>query len=208
MRNKKFIIFSLVLLVGIFSIGYVIANYFFYSKDRIINSKNNSNDNVSVSSEKDVLLSQIIEENVEVVFKVQCGDSSTFRIERSSSASKLEVSQKSLKELYEKFRVYGYKIKDVDNDKIELCRKSNIYDPNKYIILLENCNLIICKSDNEGNIYNKKGEYIYKEELGDTGINITINSLQEGDIKKIITGDKDMQLDTLEDAFTRLADYI
>jgi hypothetical protein len=206
MRKKRFVIFSLVLLVGTFFLGYGIANYFFNSKS--INSKDDSKTNVSVSSKKDILLTQIIQDDVEIIFKVQCGESNVFRIERSSTAAKLEVNKKSLKNLYEEYKDLGYKIKNVEDDKIELCRKSIIYEPNKYIILLENSNLIICKSDNAGNIYNEKGDYIYKEELGDTGINITINSLQEGDIEKIVTGDKDMQLDTLEDAFTRLADYI
>jgi hypothetical protein len=208
MRKKRVVIFSLVLLVGAFFFGYGIANYFFNSKSKIINSKDDSKANVSVSSKKDILLTQIIQDDVEIIFKVQCGESNVFRIERSSTAAKLEVNKKSLKNLYEEYKDLGYKIKNVEDDKIELCRKSIIYEPNKYIILLENSNLIICKSDNAGNIYNEKGDYIYKEELGDTGINITINSLQEGDIEKIVTGDKDMQLDTLEDAFTRLADYI
>lgn len=208
MRKNKFAIFSIIILGVAFAFGYLGADIYFNPEDILIEDLNQESMDVSLSTDKEKVLNRKIDSVDEITFTVQCGNSDIFRVERKTSPEELDLTGILVKDLFEKYKEQGYKIRSVSNNRIELCRKSITYKPNKYIILLENNNVLICKSNEKGQIYDENGEYILKEELGDTGINITINSLQEGDIKLMITGDDAMQLDTLDDVFSRLADYI
>ncbi|GAA0177305.1 hypothetical protein SH2C18_05600 [Clostridium sediminicola] len=208
MRRNKFVIFSIILLVVAFIGGYFVADFYVRPKEKIIKENSEDSLNVSLNAAKEKILDKVIDSNDEILFTVKCGESENFRVEWKSSSDDLDLAGNTVKDLYEKYKGLGYKINSCSENQIQLTRKSKAYKPNKFVILLDNNNILICKSDKNGNIYDDKGEYIYKEDLGNTGINITINSLKEGDIKMILAGDDAMQLNSLEDAFSRLADYI
>lgn len=208
MRRNKFVVFSIILLVVAFITGYFAADLYVRPKEKVVKKNYEDTMDVSLNSAKEKILNRKIDSSDMILFTVKCGDSETFRVEWKVSSDDLDLIGVTVKDLYERYKNLGYKIKSISGNQIQLSRKFENYKPNKFIILLDNNNILICKSDNHGNIYDDNGEYIYKEDLGNTGINITINNLKEGDIKMILAGDKEMQLDTLEDAFSRLADYI
>ncbi|MEA4825476.1 MAG: hypothetical protein VB130_02400, partial [Clostridium sp.] len=71
-----------------------------------------------------------------------------------------------------------------------------------YVILAENNEIVIAKSDSNGSILDKDGNIINKE-----GTGTKINSLRVQDIINIIKGDKSMQFESIEQLNDGIKDF-
>ncbi|WP_242846127.1 hypothetical protein [Clostridium novyi] len=114
-------------------------------------------------------------------------------IERSRSAKDECVQGKTVDEIKNKYNKLGYKLRNIEGNRIELVRTSTKYKPDKYVILSQNNEIVIGKTNSNGSVFDDNGDIIDKE-----GTGANINMLKEQDISKIVKGDNCMQFDNIE----------
>lgn len=146
-----------------------------------------------IKKENEKSLKKIVKDNYEILFEVYVNKNNKTIIERSRSAKDECVQGKTIEEIINKYNKLGYKLRNVKDNKIELVRNSKKYKPNKYVILSENNELVIGKTNSNGSVFDDNGNIIDKE-----GTGANVNMLKEQDISKIVKGDNSMQFDSIE----------
>ncbi|MFU0823669.1 hypothetical protein [Clostridium sp.] len=204
-KKKLFSLGVVVLLVLTFSVGY----YYIVKTDK----KNSSNisknqyEGLAVDTngkeiyDKEALKKQVNKDD-EILFEISCNKDGKFIVERSKTAEEEGLVGKKGADLEEKYKKYGYKLKKISNGKVELIRESIKYKPNRYVLLSENNEIVIAKSDNNGSIFDENGNIINKE-----GTGTKIYSLREQDISNIINGDTSIQFDSIEKLNDGIKDF-
>ncbi|WP_461204560.1 hypothetical protein [Clostridium sp. DL1XJH146] len=196
---------------SIFVIGYIMGRY----DDNIF--KKVTQDNIyefqladELGETKPTILNlhnyEIAEDSI-IEFRIKCSKDK-WRVERIETLSSLGLDGSTISEINSMYGKLGYIIREVSSNKIVVERNLAKYYPNKYVITMENNDLVICKSGNNGEIFDINGEYINEEEYGNTGINVKVYEIRDDYIVKIITGDEEMQFDNLNEALLKLNELI
>lgn len=205
MEKKK--LFSLgvaILLVLTFSVGYYIVKT--NKKDSSNISKSQYQGLAIDTNAKKIYDEEALKKQVnkgdEILFEINCNKNGKFIVERSKTAEEEGLVGKKGVDLEEKYKKYGYKLKKIDNGKVEMIREPIKYKPNRYVLLCENNEIVIAKSDNNGSIFDENGNIIKRE-----GTGTKIYSLREQDIFNIINGDESIQFDSIEKLNDGIKDF-
>lgn len=203
MGNKKVISIGFILIVILFfTAGYFVGKNIDYKEKK--SAKNQTSDlTIDVSGYKidnKKALNKLVTEGSEIFFGIQYNDK--YIIERSKTAEEEKLVGKKGVDLESIYRDQGYILKDISEKKVEMVRKPLVYLPNRYVILAENNEIVIAKSDSNGSILDKDGNIINKE-----GTGTKINSLRVQDIINIIKGDKSMQFESIEQLNDGIKDF-
>lgn len=203
MGNKKVISIGFILTVILFfTAGYFVGKNIDYKEKE--SAKNQTSDlTIDVSGYKidnKKALNKLVTEGCEIFFGIQYNDK--YIIERSKTAEEEKLVGKKGVDLESIYRDQGYILKDISDKKVEMVRKPLVYLPNRYVILAENNEIVIAKSDSNGSILDKDGNIINKE-----GTGTKINSLRVQDIINIIKGDKSMQFESIEQLNDGIKDF-
>ncbi len=200
--------------VGVFSvflIGYLMGRYDDNIFENAIKEDNYNSQLVEDLGETKPTMVNL--NNYEIVgdsvieFRIKCADNK-WRIERIESLSCLGLDGATISEINAMYGNLGYVIREVNSNKIVVERNSAKYYPNKYVIAMENGDLIICKSGENGEIFDLNGEYINQDEYGNTGINIKVYEIEDDYIIKIITGSEEIQFNTIDEALAKVTEII
>lgn len=203
-KKKLFSLGFLILLILTFTVGYYIGKS---SEKRSINISENKYEGLTVDVngekiyDKEALKEQV-NNGAEILFEVECNKDGKFIVERSKTAEEEGVVGKKGIDLEEMYKKYGYKLKNIDDEKVEMIRQPVSYKSNMYVLLTQNNEIIIAKSDSNGSIFDKNGNIINKE-----GTGTNINSLREKDISNIIKGDISMQFESIEKLNDGIKDF-
>lgn len=190
MTNKKiFITISSVLIGVTLVLGYYIGKNALYNNKgrKIVTNVSQSN------SGNEENLKKVVKDNWEILFEVYVNKNNKIMIERSRSAKDECVQGKTVDEIKNKYNKLGYKLRNIDGNRIELVRTSTKYKPDKYVILSQNNEIVIGKTNSNGSVFDDNGDIIDKE-----GTGANVNMLKEQDISKIVKGDNCMQFDNID----------
>lgn len=205
MEKRKILSLGLAIFVVLtFSVGYYIWKK---NKNTSLSELEKSYDELAISANSGTMynkeaLNKVIEKGYEILFEVKSGDNGKFIVERRKTADEEKAVGKKGIELQSKYKDEGYVLKDIENNKVELIRDPIKYEPNRYVLLSENNEIVIGKSDENGNIFDKDGNILNRE-----GTGTKITSLREKDIENIIKGDISMQFETIEKLNDGIKDF-
>lgn len=201
MENKKYFSTTLILCSLLFFLmGYLIGKEV-DSENRAVKEENFSIDVSGIKADNKEDLNKVIQKDSEILFEIQ-SNNNKFIIERTKTAEEDGVVGKTGRELEEKYKKYGYVLKTLTSNKIELVRKPLVYKPNRYILFTDNNEIVIVKSDHRGNIFDKDGNLFNKE-----GTGTKFTSLRDKDMDNIIKGQEAMQFETIEQLNDGIKDF-
>ncbi|KGM97049.1 hypothetical protein Z968_04910 [Clostridium novyi A str. 4552] len=196
MTNKKiFITISSVLIVATLVLGYYIGKN---AQDKRIGLYNNKGRKIVTNvaernKENEENLKKTVKDNSEILFEVYVNKNNKIMVERSRSAKDERIQGKTVADIKDKYNKLGYKLRNIEDDRIELVRTCTKYKPGRYVLLSENNEIVIGKTNSNGSVFDDNGNIIDKE-----GTGANINTLKEQDIAKIVKGDNCMQFDSIE----------
>lgn len=203
-RKKLFTIGFCVLLVLTFTLGYYIGKN---NEESLRELSEGSYGEFVVNAKGEEIynkeaLNKTINKDAEILFEIQCNKSNKIIVERSKSAEEEGAVGQKGADLQEKYKEYGYMLKDVNEKKVELIREPLKYKPNKYVLLSENNEIIIAKSNENGSVLSDDGEILSRE-----GTGTKISSLRQKDISNIMKGNISMQFDSIEKLNDGIKDF-
>ncbi|MCY6483612.1 hypothetical protein OW763_04500 [Clostridium aestuarii] len=205
MENKKKLSMAFIVLMAFtFIFGYYIGTY----KERKININNNDKtDKITIDVSGDGLsqrdnLNKVISSEAEILFEVECNNEDGYIIERKRKAQEENICGKNGIQIEQKYSNQRYKLKNITSSQVEVIRKPLKYKPNRYALITEKNIIVICKSDDNGNVFDNEGNIIEKE---GTGFNVYNLGVQ--DINNIINGDSSMQFETIEKLNDGIKDF-
>ncbi|AWZ49083.1 hypothetical protein C3495_09775 [Clostridiaceae bacterium 14S0207] len=196
-NKKKFLIFTPIFLVVIFSISYLIT------ANKLNNRSVSSNKINSVEKDERVDLDQkaksikIIYESLYLKPHENSNRAIVDEYVEKFDKEKDIISKMSKDEILAAFKKGDYRLKDIERNKIVFSRKVNKYkySPNKYVIGINSGYLAIFKSNSNGKLILESTKDI---------TNIKIDTLTEGDIELLEMGDKIYEFNSKEDALEGL----
>lgn len=205
MEKKKFIpILGVCLLIFTFVVGYNIG---ISKQGKIKKDTENKSQQLSldVSGEKirdSKVLQKVVSKNAEIIFEMECNNENKYIIERRKSAEEEGIVGKKGVELEEKYKTEGYMVKEINDQRVEMTREPLKYEPNFYVLMAENNEIIIAHADDNGNVFDNKGSIIDRQ-----GTGTKLESLREEDITNIIKGDKSIQYKTNTELNDSIKDF-
>lgn len=203
-KNKLITILGICLLIFTFVVGYNIG----ISKQAKIkkdteNKKQQLSLDVSGEKIRDFKeLQKVVSPNAEIIFEMECNNENKYIIERRKNAEQEAIGGKKGAELEEKYKAEGYMIKEINDERVELIRESLKYEPNFYVLMAENNEIIIAHADDNGSIFDSKGTIIDRQ-----GTGTKLESLRAEDITNIIKGDKSIQYKTNTELNDSIKDF-
>lgn len=194
MEKKKLItILFICLLSFTFIVGYNIG---INKETKIKKDTKNKSQRLSldVSGEKirdAKVLQKVASKEAEIIFEVECNNENKYIIERRKSVEEESIAGKKGVEIEEKYKAEGYLVKEINDEKVEMIRKPLKYEPKFYVLMAENNEIIIAHADDNGSVFDDKGNIIDRQ-----GTGTKLESLRAEDITNIIKGDKSIQYKT------------
>ncbi|MCY6353914.1 hypothetical protein [Clostridium sp. ZS2-4] len=194
MEKKKLIT---VLFICLLSLAFIVGYNIGVSKEaKMKKDTENKNQQLSldVSGEKirdAKVLQKVVSQNAEIIFEIECSNENKYIIERRKSAKEEGIAGKKGVDIEEKYKTEGYLVKEINDKKVEMIREPLKYEPNFYVLMAENNEIIIAHADNEGSVFDNKGSIIDRQ-----GTGTKLESLRNEDIANIIKGDKSIQYKT------------
>lgn len=205
MEKKKLIaILGACLLIFIFVIGYNIGINK-ESKTKKYTKNKSPQLSLDVSGEKirdAKVLQKVVSQNAEIIFEMECNNENKYIIERRKSAEEEGIVGKKGEELEEKYKTEGYLVKEINDQRVEMIREPLKYEPNFYVLMAENNEIIISHADDNGSIFDDKGNIIDRQ-----GTGTKLESLRAEDIINIIKGDKSIQYKTNTELNDSIKDF-
>lgn len=191
-KEKKYTIIFLCTLLITFILGYSIGSNKVIkgkSQSKIDNSYSSLNVN-SKNSTSGKILNKVVPKSAEIIFEMKSdnNNSNKYIIERRKSVEDEKIVGMKGSKLEEKYKEQGYVLKSINKDRVEMIREPIVYQPNSYILLSQNNEIIIAKSNEKGSIFDNKGNLIERQ-----GTGTKLECLRSQDIKNIINGDKSIQ---------------
>lgn len=191
-KEKKYTIIFLCALLITFILGYSIGSNKVIkgkSQSKIDNSYSSLNVN-SKNSTSGKILNKVVPKSAEIIFEMKSdnNNSNKYIIERRKSVEDEKIVGMKGSKLEEKYKEQGYVLKSINKDRVEMIREPIVYQPNSYILLSQNNEIIIAKSNEKGSIFDNKGNLIERQ-----GTGTKLECLRSQDIKNIINGDKSIQ---------------
>lgn len=196
---KRFI--STIMLIIFFTTGFFMGKYYSNSIDKDRNKVEELSVDVSgygIDNKK--ALEKVVPDGTEIIFQISQGNK--YIVERINTIKEENLSGKKGKDIEEAYKAFGYVLKSITDNRIELVRKPVVYLPNRYVLLVENNEIIISKSDSNGNIFDEMGNIIGKE-----GTGAKITSLKPQDIANIIKAHESLQFKTIEELNDGIKDF-
>lgn len=195
MEKKKIYLMEIACLVCFtFILGY---NVGLVKSNKIIKSSTGAKDSYSstvnvnkTNVENAKSLNKVVPEKADIIFKMQCsqGNGSKCIIERTKKAKDEEIVGKKGSEIEQKYKSLGYMLKNIDGNVVEMIRKPIVYDPNVYVLICENNEIVIAHTNEKGSAFDKDGNIIERQ-----GTGAKIECLREQDISNVLKGDKCIQ---------------
>lgn len=203
-KNKLIPILGVCLLIFTFVVGYNIG---ISKQGKIKKDTENKSQQLSldVSGEKirdSKVLQKVVSSNAEIIFEMECNNENKYIIERRKNAKEEEIVGKKGIELEEKYKAEGYMVKEINDERVEMIRESLKYEPNSYVLMAENNEIIIAHADDNGSIFDSKGAIIDRQ-----GTGTKLESLRAEDITNIIKGDKSIQYKTNTELNDSIKDF-
>jgi len=201
MEKQKYFSLTLVLCSILFLlVGYLIGRDI-NTENKDVKEQNLTIDVSGIKADNNETLNKIIEKDWEILFEIQPKNNKII-IERTRTAEEEEIVGKTVSEIEKKYNLYGYKLKDIKSNTVELVRNPLVYKPNRYILFIENNEIVIVKSDDKGNIFDGNGNLLSKE-----GTGTKFTSLRQNDIDNIVKGNELMQFENIEQLNDGIKDF-
>lgn len=201
MEKQKYFSLTLVLCSILFLlVGYLIGRNI-NTENKDVKEQNLTIDVSGIKADNNETLNKIIEKDWEILFEIQPKNNKII-IERTRTAEEEEIVGKTVSEIEKKYSLYGYKLKDIKSNTVELVRNPLVYKPNRYILFIENNEIVIVKSDDKGNIFDGNGNLLSKE-----GTGTKFTSLRQNDIDNIVKGNELMQFENIEQLNDGIKDF-